>query len=264
MAARREFSSDKASGPPKFLIRVDEFPNARAVDEPQEFGTARFERFHEIMRNGGAPYLVAVLPRVSREPLSPTGTDSRSLDDGELRTLRRIADEQVCFGLHGRDHRTRYALPRRHSELCGLSLHQTEELLDQALAELAAHEIRTDVFVPPFNRFDSRQWPSLASRFEVVCGGPESIGLLGFQRSPQWREDAAYLPSYAPFYGRAREILPAAERAIERQTGLWTPIVLHWGWEADAGWADLERLVAVIGPYAARWEDFLAAVRHSR
>ena len=100
----------------------------------------------------------------------------------------------------------------------------------------------------------------LAERFAVVCGGPESIGPMGFQRTPQWRGEAVYLPSYAPLYGHAAEVLPAFERAIEQARGLWLPIVLHWGWEAEAGWRDLERLADRIAPYAARWEDFLAVV----
>ena len=145
--------------------------------------------------------------------------------------LRRLSRERVSFGLHGRDHRTRFASPRRHSELCGLSPAATEELLDEALAELARHEIRPDVFVPPYNRFDAGQFEALARRFEVVCGGPESIGTMGFHSTPQWRGEAVYLPSYAPVYGRAADVLPAVERAIEQAAGLWVPVVLHWGWE---------------------------------
>jgi hypothetical protein len=39
---------------------------------------------------------------------------------------------------------------------------------------------------------------------------------------------------------------------------------LHWGWEADAGWADLERLVSVLAPYAVAWEDFIDVVARSK
>ena len=46
-------------------MRVDEFPHYMAWDDPEGFGTARYERFHEIMAGAGVPYLVAVL-RVSR------------------------------------------------------------------------------------------------------------------------------------------------------------------------------------------------------
>ncbi|HEY5044411.1 MAG TPA: DUF2334 domain-containing protein [Solirubrobacteraceae bacterium] len=249
---------------PRILVRVDEFPHYQAWDKPDRFGVSRFERFHEIMTGASVPYLLAVPPRVSREPLSPTGTDSRPLDGKEVAVLRRLAGERVCLALHGHDHRTRFASPRRHSELCGLDRAQTESLIDEALADLVPYGIKPNVFVPPFNRFDARQFGWLAERFAVVCGGPESIGLMGFQRTPQWREEAVYLPSYAPFYGRAAEILRALPRAIERTGGLWMPIVLHWGWEADAGWGDLERLARLIAPYASQWEDFLAAVELGR
>lgn len=259
---------DTGTAAPRILVRVDEFPHYRAWEEPDRFGAARFERFHEIMADAGVRYLVAVLPRVSRSPLSPTGTDSRSLGDEEIAVLRRLADEGVCFALHGRDHRTRRASPRRHSELCGLDRTQTDALIDEALGELARYDIRPDVFVPPFNRFDARQFEWLAARFAVICGGPESIGLMGLQRTPQWRGETmtVYMPSYAPYYGRASELLNALPRMIERARGrgMTIPVVLHWGWEAEAGWGGLERLAELIAPHTAAWQDFLAAVARSR
>ncbi|HTC60466.1 MAG TPA: DUF2334 domain-containing protein [Solirubrobacteraceae bacterium] len=263
VAARNSVLGSRASGPPRFLVRVDEFPHYRAWEDPQRFGNERFERFHEIMSAASMPYLLAVLPRVSHEPLAPVG-DSRALDAGETAMLARLGNEQVTFALHGLTHRTRFASPRRHSELCGLGAVATEELLDAGLAELARLGLSADVFVPPYNRFDASQFAALARRFGVVCGGPESIGTIGFQRTPQWRGESVYLPSYAPFYGHAAEVLLAVEHAIEAAWGLWVPIVLHWGWEADAGWTDLERLVGVLAPYAVVWEDFIAAVRDSR
>jgi Uncharacterized protein conserved in bacteria (DUF2334) len=264
VAARQAVLGQHAVGPPRFLVRVDEFPHYRAWDDPERFGTERFERFHKILAGAGVPYLLAALPRVSREPLSPSGLQWRALDQGEIAMLTRLAGEGVSFGLHGLTHRTRFDSPRRHSELCGLSPVATASLLDAGLRELAALGIHPKVFVPPYNRFDATQFDSLARRFEVVCGGPESIGQIGFQRTPQWRGDTVYLPSYAPFYGRAAEMLPAARRAVETACGLWIPIVLHWGWEADAGWSELERLAGALAPCAAGWQDFLAAVDRSR
>jgi Uncharacterized protein conserved in bacteria (DUF2334) len=255
---------DPDMAPPRILVRVDEFPHYLAWDEPDRFGVSRYERFHEIMAGAGVRYLVAVLPRVSRTPLSPAGVDSRPLEDEEIALLRRLAEEGVCLALHGRDHRTRWASPRRHSELCGLDRAHTEALIDEALAELERHDIRPDVFVPPFNRFDARQFAWLARRFAVICGGPESIGGMGLQRTPQWRADTVYMPSYAPYYGRAAELLKALPRAIERAPGPWIPVVLHWGWEAESGWDELERLAGLIAPHTAAWQDFLAAVARIR
>jgi hypothetical protein len=263
-AARRAVRGVQEGAPPRILVRVDEFPHYQAWDQPGRFGTERFLRFHQILKSAGVPYLLAVSPRVSRAPLSPTASGSRGVDAEEAAALGGLAAERVAFALHGRDHRTRFASPRRRSELCGLTGEQTERLIEGALAELSQLGISTSIFVPPFNRFDARQLPWLARRFAVVCGGPESIGKLGFQHTPQWRGEAVYLPSYAPFYGRAAEVLQALPRAIERAQGLWLPVVLHWGWEADAGWRELERLAAGIAPYAAPWDDLLAAVGRSR
>jgi peptidoglycan/xylan/chitin deacetylase (PgdA/CDA1 family) len=262
-AARRELLGGYAA-PPRLLVRVDEFPHAHAWDDPARFGVAQYTRFHEILRDAGVPYLVAVLPRVSREPLAPAGTDSRPLEEPELEMLRRVAGEGVSFGLHGFDHRTRHASPRRHSELCGLTPTQLEQLLDKGLEELARHDIHPDVFVPPYNRFDADQYALLERRFEVVCGGPESIGLMGFQRTPLWRGDAVYLPSYEPFYGKAQELLSSVARIAESAPGLWVPVVLHWGWEAEAGWQALERLAGMIAPYAVAWDEFSRSVARSR
>jgi peptidoglycan/xylan/chitin deacetylase (PgdA/CDA1 family) len=264
IAARRAALGERGAAEPRFLIRVDEFPHYKAWDEPERFGVPVFERFHEILTAAGVPYMLAVLPRVSHEPLSPAAAGSRALDETEVAMLGRVAREGVTLALHGRDHRTRHASSRRHSELCGLSLADTAALLDDALAELARHAIAPDAFVPPYNRFDARQLGLLAERFAIVCGGPESIGQMGFQRTPQWRDEAVYLPAYAPLYGRAAEMLPAVERAIEQKAGLWMPAVLHWGWEADAGWRDLERLADRIAPYAVSWNDFHAALARSR
>jgi hypothetical protein len=262
-AARRVVLGDAAVAPPRFLVRMDEFPHARSWDEPERFGTAGFERFHEIMAGAGVPYLLAVLPRVSRAPMSPRQQGWRPLQDDEVQILARVAGEGVTMALHGRDHRTRHVDPRRHSELGGLSGAQTAELLDSALADLAAHGIRPRVFVPPFNRFDAAQYGALAERFAIVCGGPESIGTIGLHGMPQWRGDAVYLPTYEPFYDHAGGVLGAAEEAIQQQTGLWIPIVLHWGWELGDSWRELERLAKLIAGHAASWEDFLAAVDRS-
>lgn len=262
-AARAAVLGAAALEPPRFLVRVDEFPHYRAWEADGPFGVAAYERFHETMHAAGVPYLVAVLPRVSREPLYPLGTESRSLTAAEVDMLARLGGEGIAFGLHGLDHRTRHISPRRRSEMCGLDSAATERLLDRGMAELAAQGIRPRVFVPPYNRFDASQLPILARRFAVVCGGPESIGLLGFHATPQWRGETVYLPSYPPFYGTGAEVLPAARRAIERRTGLWTPIVLHWEWEARDEFRVLGELARLIAPHTASWDDFLAAVDRS-
>lgn len=259
-AARRSVLGAGAAVAPRFLVRVDEYPHYLAWDEPERYGSERFRRFHATMLAAGVPYLIAALPRVSHAPLDPQESRWRALEDEERALLRQLPGEGVSFGLHGLDHRTRFASPRRHSELCGLSAAATDALIGEGLAELAPLGIAPEVFVAPYNRFDAAQYDVLARRFAVVCGGPESVGLIGFQRTPVWLGEAVYLPSYDPVYGHAREVLPAAQRLIERRVGLWVPIVLHWGWEADEDWTALERLLEAIAAHTAHWDEFLAAV----
>jgi hypothetical protein len=252
-----------APGPPRFLVRADEFPHYLAADEPERYGVESSRAFHHTLASAGASYLMAIVPRVPSRPLDPAASADRPLTDAERELLSEMERDNVAFGLHGLNHRTRYANPRHHSELCGLSDAQLGELLDRALAELEPSRVRPRVFVPPFNRFDASQYALLASRFDVVCGGPESVPLFGFHPGPQWRGDAVYLPCYPPLYGTAEQCLPAIEELVRREVGVWVPIVLHPGWEARPGSA-LERFAEAVAPYAASWSEFLAAVDASR
>jgi peptidoglycan/xylan/chitin deacetylase (PgdA/CDA1 family) len=260
--ARRAALGDAAAGPPRVVVRVDEFPRAGGFDNAAT--VAEMARLHEIMCRAGVPYLMAVTPRVARNSLSPRDTASRPLRGDEVEMLSRLTEDGVTLAQHGLDHRTRYAEPRRHSELCGLGTARLADLLDEGLAILGELGIRPPVFVPPFNRFDAEQYPVLAARFAVVCGGPETVPLMGFHPTPLWRGDAVYLPAYAPFYGRAAGVGAGVRRLVEREPGTWAPLTLHLPWEARDGWSDLERLAEQMAPYVASWDDFLAAVDASR
>jgi peptidoglycan/xylan/chitin deacetylase (PgdA/CDA1 family) len=263
-AARRAALGDGADGEPRVLVRVDEFPHARAFDSAGPYGTERFRRFHAVLAEAGIPYLLAITPRVSRDYLEPAVSEWRSLEDGEVERLRALADDGVVFGLHGLDHRTRHASPRRRSELCGLSVEATAERVDLARNLFDELGFETPVFVAPFNRFDRRQYQLLAKRFEVVCGGPESIRLLGFAPTPAWRGEAVYLPSYPPLYGTAATAAAGVARLVERRAAIWAPLTLHWGWETRDDFAGLRRLCRLLAGHAREWGEFLRAVEKSR
>lgn len=259
-AYRADLLGDAAVGPPRALVRVDEFPHARAFDPEGPFGTEAYLRFHEVLRDAEIPYLLAITPHVSRHYLDPEVAERRDLVQAEVAALRALREDGVVFGLHGVDHRTRHASPRRHSELCGLSPQATAARIDGGRAILDRLDLPTPAFVPPFNRFDFAQYPLLAERFEIVCGGPESIRLLGFQPTPVWHGEAVYLPSYAPLYGTAAEAAGGIEALAERRAGLWAPITLHWGWELEDGFTALRRLCRSLRGRVAAWEEFLTAV----
>ncbi|MGD9695155.1 MAG: DUF2334 domain-containing protein [Thermoleophilia bacterium] len=259
---RRMVLGDDADGPPRVIVRVDEFPTAGAYAGP---GTVEdLAVFHEILRVAGVPYLMAVTPRVARDYLDPAGRESRDLRDDEIDALRRIADGGTTMALHGLDHRTVDPRPRHHSELTGRAAADLDLLLERGQAILRDLGIETPVFVPPFNRFDAEQYDVLARRFEVVCGGPESVMLLGFHGTPLWRGDAVYLPSYVPLYGRASVVQRGVADLVARRAAVWAPVTLHLSWEAEDGWDPLRRLADAIAPFSASWDEFIAAARAAR
>jgi hypothetical protein len=261
--ARRDAIGAEADGAPRFLVRVDEFPYSSGYDEPR-YGYEASVRFHDVMAEAGVPHLMAVVTEWTHEPLRPDSSGGRPLDDRDRDLLERMRADGVTLAQHGCSHRTRHTNPRRHSELCGLDDAALRALLDRGQENLAAVGVEAPtIFVPPFNRFDARQWPVLAERFEVITGGPESVMLMGFQGGPHWRDGAIYLPCYAPLYDTASAALPAVESLIAEQIGTWIPVVLHTSWEVDEGFGALRRLAERIAPYAMSWEDFLADVRAS-
>ena len=260
--ARREVLGHAAEAPPRFLVRVDEFPYYSSFDQPQDLEMSR--RFHEVMASAGLPHLMSVLPQLTHAPLTVDSSGGRPLGDAEIELLEQMRRDGVTFAQHGTTHRTRFASPRRRSELCGLSSSEADALLERGRQCLLAARVgETRVFVPPFNRFDASQYKLLAERFEVICGGPESVALLGFHGGPLWRDDAVYLPCYAPLYADAKTILPAAERLIDLAPGTWIPIVLHTSWEQGDDFSALARLAERIAPFAASWEELLAEVDRS-
>ena len=85
------------------------------------------------------------------------------------------------------------------------------------------------------------------------------MALFGFHRTPLWRGGAVYMPSYAPFYGRAAGVAAAVDRAVAARPGVWIPVVLHWSWEADQGFGELQRLARKLAGHARPWDELLAA-----
>jgi Uncharacterized protein conserved in bacteria (DUF2334) len=262
LAVRREALGADAKGPPRFLIRVDEFPYSSAFDQPERYGVDPTRIFHEIMTEAGIPYLMGVVSQLTHAYLDVDAEGGRDLDEGERELLDQMRTDGVVFAQHGATHRTRFRSPRRYSELGGLGS-AVGPLLDDAREKLKEMGVETRILIPPFNRFDREQWPTLAERYSVITGGPESVPLVGAQPSPAWWGSAVFVPAYAPLYAGAGTILGSLDKIIALEPGCWVPLVLHTAWEADAGFDALRRLVERLAPYAVHWSKFLDAVDRS-
>jgi hypothetical protein len=258
MAGREAVLGERAAGPPRLLVRVDAFPHPLTDEDPARYGTGRFRAVHAMFAEAGLRYLLPVAPRVVRDG------EHRRLDDDELELLADLRRDGVTFAAHGLDQRSRRARPRPPSELSGLSKRALAERLDLAADELAEAAIRPDVLVPPFDRFDWRQWPTLAERYSVISGGPASVGRMGYHDTPLWRGAAVWAPAYPPLHDGAADALAAIRRLADRGAALWVPVALDWGHESDAGLDDLADLAREAAGWSTDWEDFLDAVRASR
>lgn len=261
--ARAELLGSAADAPPRFLIRVDEFPDSRAFDDGRERWLTATKTFHDILAAEGVPYLMAIVPQYTHLPLDPAASGGQELGDEDRTLIEQMRRDGVTFAQHGATHRTRAVDPRHRSELCGLDAEQTEALIMAGRHRLAEVGIVPRVFVPPFNRFDRRQFPILARHFDVIGGGPENVPILGLQGGPAWWGDGVFLPCYPPLYARARELPPVIDRLLTLARGTWVPIVLHVSWELHA-FQDLAAFARKIAPYAAPWDDLLDAVALSR
>lgn len=258
---RRAVLGERANSPPRFLVRVDEFPTPT---KPDRFGTAEFRAFDARFAAAEVPYLLAVTPHPAERFLEPEDYGSRALQDEEIALLQELQTRGIVTAVHGYSHRTRTAHSRRRSELRGLSNEQLTTLLAQAKSVIAAAGLRDRVFVPPFNHFDRSQYSRLAAEFDVICAGPESVAEMGMLSTPCWLGSAVYMPAYPPLYGRAAAMVPCAESLIESAVGLWVPLVVHFTWESDDGFRGLERLLSIISPYCAGWSTFLNFVEATR
>ena len=263
LKARRAMLGARAEGPPRFLIRVDEFPDAGALDA-SERGLAASKAFHETLVAERVPYLMAILPQYTHRPLDPVATGGHPLGAEDCAFIERMRRKGVTFAQHGTTHRTRYASQRHRSELSGLGPQELEALLADGRERLAKVGVFPRIFVPPFNRFDASQFSTLARHFDVIGGGPESLPYMGFHGSPLWRGDAVFLPCYAPLYAGAAELSPVIDRVVGLAPGTWIPIVLHVAWEIGDGFRSLAVFAQKVASYAASWGDFLQAVDASR
>ena len=66
-----------ASGPPRFLVRADEFPVA---SESAISDSSIVRHFHGIMTSKNVPYLMALVPSPAKSYLDPQATGERNLE----------------------------------------------------------------------------------------------------------------------------------------------------------------------------------------
>ncbi len=232
------------------FLRVDDFP---AWTETMDafIPESEFLVFHDVLMRHHIPYLIAVTPQPCVRPLDRHEKRTQQLTPAEQEILRTAVRNGASIGLHGVTHRTRS--DRTHAEFWEMDNDFFEEQIRYGHLELERMTgVHTRVFVPPFNRITATQLNLLSKRFAVVCGGPESVPLIGRRDCERLANGCLYFPSYPPYYGRAHQILKALENPITAEA---LCITLHWEWERRRGYSELESLCAAIRERVRSWDN---------
>jgi hypothetical protein len=239
----------EGTGIPKFLVRVDDYPRwDKTSDE--------FLQFHKIMHENEVPYLLGVTPFPSRNPLDTKYQDLEEIKNEDLKILAKLQNSGVEIAMHGVTHQTVSSI--RHSEIVGVNKKVLENRLSKGIKKLQSNNLGTEIFIPPFNTFDLNSMEILSKYFKVICGGPESVLYVGLKLSPSFIDKTLYLPSYYPAYGTAEEILPFVEKVKKIQDYVIVPLTLHWSWEANSGFRQVEKLCQTLQGSTVSWRSFVA------
>jgi len=227
-----------------FLLRVDDFPR-------WDLGFEDYMEFHSLLESNKIPYLLGVTPKLSKNPLKSGESGRRELTSEELSFLQKVSRSGVDLALHGLTHQRN----DRGSELF-VSGDKLNDIIVEGLGMLEDNGLKAPFFIPPFNKFDYNTLGVLKSHFKVVCGGAESIEYVGYRTSPSYLDGVLYVPSYWPAYGRANEVVEFV-KGINVKENIFVPLTLHWSWERENNFRDVEVLVNELKGRVMEWKSLL-------
>ncbi|MFP4415836.1 MAG: glycosyltransferase [Chitinispirillaceae bacterium] len=165
--------------------------------------------------------------------------------------IRQLQKNCVHIGLHGFTHCGKYGpFP---SELLQMNIAE----LDTKLSELfstVAQNIKTEIFIPPFNAISKEQINHLGSRFRVICGGPETVRFSWRVGYPIVLDSGAlYFPSLYPFYQSAKGMLDSKSMDTLLYSRFPVCLTFHMPCEAADNFRAVLEIVKTIRPRICRW-----------
>ena len=225
-------------GNPAFLIRIDDFPRL-------DLDTVVFEKFHDIFLRHNVDYILGVTPF-----LKFTDARVRPMTDKEVSLLQKLSSDGVELALHGFTHESRL-VPHYHQpcETYFYSVEQLQSLMDKANHWFRDHMLQHPLhYIPPFNTFSKRDFEILSKEYKIFHGGPLSLLTFGkYGTSLIGKTDILYLPSFEPYYSRAKNILRILKmnRRHFNHKILYS-LTLHWAWEHETSFKYVDELLMVL------------------
>jgi len=233
-----------SDGSPQYLVRVDDFPSLGTRSEI-------FLRFHEILQGSGIPYILGVTPYLC----------NRELSKSEEEILYRLIGADVEIAMHGITHQTESCCVL--SELIGLNRKTLEDKFSMGFRILENLGLDPQFFIPPFNAFELDCIPVLREYFVGICGGPESVNIVGYRISPSFLADVLYVPSYFPAYGKSYMIMQFVRETLKLSEAIIIPITIHWASEIDDNFARVRLLCRFLKGHVQRWSDLVVRSRNA-
>ncbi len=220
---------------------MDDFPNTKDNEKDKHSLTA-FREFDRCLREciGGKRYLLGVIPK--------------RCDPDDILFLRNETDCEI--GMHGIYHdealldlyQNEFPPYLSQRDVCRY-LQEASDALDNAIGR------RTEIYMPPRNRIDSRTVDVLLDAgFFAFTGGPETPAEL--RRDNE--DGVVYYHSEPPHeYGRTDEMFARLthDHLISRGLTQKTVLTLHWTWETNIGLQHMRKFFSQIP--AEYFEDFL-------
>ncbi|MGB9880938.1 MAG: DUF2334 domain-containing protein [Anaerolineae bacterium] len=224
---------------PVLVFRVDDFPR-------WDHELCEFERFHRIFEQYQIPYILGVTPWLEFRKGYP-----RPITSDELTFLRRESTKGLLsIALHGFTHESRHWADSV-TEIATCTKPELQRLIEQARQWFDKNGLPfPECFIPPFNSITMENLEVLSNWFRVILAGSTAISTLG-PFKPQAFGRVLYLPSYGPLYGSALRILRNLSLLQSlRQVHI---VTLHWAWEIESSFANVEELVKTAKESFAIW-----------
>jgi hypothetical protein len=225
-----------ALGTPKFVIRVDDYPR-------WDISSEEYLPFHEVFARNGVSYILGVTPFLDYDGLGAGVISRRAVE-----ILRGLRDHDVEFALHGFTHRRRMGAGGFPCETCFYDDESLEWWRQRAFNWFEYHLGGAPRhYIPPFNTLTQRDFAMLSSYMPVIHGGPLSLSTLGKFSQTVLNDGVTYLPSFEPFYNRARGLLEVFDKGLNGfRHSITYSLTLHWAWEYEKGLGDVERLLSLL------------------
>ena len=229
---------------PHFLLRIDDFPS-------HVRDSKRFLKFYRLFSKYHVPFLIGITPRLAKNPMDADCKEYHELTEMEVNMIHEFVASGSDIALHGLTHQIRGKV---RDEWTRRTIEENEGMLNEGLSILRRHSLETEIFMPPFNKFDWNTISAASKLFKCITGGRQSRQYVGFQNSPSFLNGLCYMPSYPPANEKTLAIRKYVVKIKQSNINAYIPLTIHW---ATENFNDVRGLCKKIAGQTVSWHRFI-------